>query len=78
MRADGGTSPYNRNGKYCDCVHIGWLVQYTTGFMFARRSREFGTYVLIGLENNQVARLFFWKIWRWEPSVLCLGFFREI
>ena len=40
------------------CI-IGWLVQYTTGFMFARRSREFGTYVLIGLENNQVARLFF-------------------
>ena len=40
------------------CI-IGWLVQYTTGFMFTKRSREFGTYILIGLENRQVARLFF-------------------
>lgn len=40
------------------CI-IGWLVQYTTGFMLSRRSRELGTYVLIGLENRQVARLFF-------------------
>lgn len=38
---------------------IGWLVSYTTGFMLARRSRELGTYLLIGLENKQVARLFF-------------------
>lgn len=40
------------------CI-IGWLVSYTTGFMLRRRSREFGTYILIGLENRQVARLFF-------------------
>ena len=39
------------------CI-IGWLVQYTTGFMLERRSRELGTYILIGLENRQVARLF--------------------
>ena len=38
---------------------IGWLVSYTTGFMLSRRSRELGTYLLIGLENRQVARLFF-------------------
>lgn len=40
------------------CI-MGWLVQYTTSFMFTKRSREFGTYILIGLENRQVARLFF-------------------
>lgn len=40
------------------CI-IGWLVQYTMAFMLARRSRELGTYILIGLENRQVARLFF-------------------
>lgn len=40
------------------CI-IGWLVQYTTGFIFTRRSREFGTYVLTGLENKQAAQLFF-------------------
>lgn len=42
---------------------ISWLVSYTINFMLGRRSREFGIYVLIGLENEQVARLFFWKIW---------------
>lgn len=40
------------------CI-IGWLVQYTMDFMLARRSRELGTYILIGLESRQVARLFF-------------------
>lgn len=40
------------------CI-IGWLVQHTTGFMLSRRSRELGTYILIGLENRQVAQLFF-------------------
>ena len=40
------------------CV-FGWLVAYATGFMLLRRSRELGTYLLIGLENRQVARLFF-------------------
>ena len=40
-------------------IIIGWLVSYTTGFMLSRRSRELGTYLLIGLENKQVARLFF-------------------
>ena len=40
------------------CV-FGWLVAYATGFMLQRRSRELGTYILIGLENKQVARLFF-------------------
>ena len=40
------------------CV-FGWLVAYTTRFMLLRRGRELGTYLLIGLENRQVARLFF-------------------
>ena len=40
------------------CV-FGWLVSYSTRFMLSRRSRELGTYLLIGLESRQVARLFF-------------------
>lgn len=40
------------------CI-IGWLVSYTTRFMLTRRSRELGTYLLIGLENRQIARMFF-------------------
>ncbi len=39
------------------CV-FGWLVAYATKFMLLRRGRELGTYLLIGLENRQVARLF--------------------
>ena len=38
---------------------FGWLVAYATRFMLLRRGRELGTYLLIGLENRQVARLFF-------------------
>lgn len=38
---------------------IGWLVNYTMRFMLTKRSRELGTYILLGLENKQVARLFF-------------------
>lgn len=40
------------------CI-FGWLVSYATGFMLSRRSRELGTYILIGLTNRQVSRLFF-------------------
>ena len=40
------------------CI-IGWLVQYTISFMLVRRGRELGTYILTGLENRQVARMFF-------------------
>lgn len=40
------------------CV-FGWLVSYSTRFMLTRRSRELETYILIGMTNKQVARLFF-------------------
>lgn len=40
------------------CI-FGWLVSYATGFMLSRRSRELGTYLLIGLEKKEVAHLFF-------------------
>lgn len=38
---------------------IGWLVHYTMRFVLGRRSRELGTYILLGIENKQVAGLFF-------------------
>ncbi len=38
---------------------FGWLVAYATRFMLLRRGRELGIYLLIGLENRQVAGLFF-------------------
>lgn len=38
---------------------FGWLVSYATGFMLNRRSRELGIYILSGMTNKQVARLFY-------------------
>ncbi len=54
------------------CI-LGWLVSYTTGFMLSRRSRELGTYILIGLENAQVARLFFLENLAAGGAALALG-----
>lgn len=54
------------------CV-FGWLVSYTTRFMLTRRSRELGTYLLIGLENGQVARLFFLENLAVGAAALVLG-----
>lgn len=52
---------------------VGWLVSYTTGFMLTRRSRELGTYLLIGLEPRQVARLFFLENLAVGAVALALG-----
>lgn len=52
---------------------IRWLVSYTTNFMLTRRSREFGTYILIGLENRQVARLFFLENLMVGGAALAIG-----
>lgn len=40
------------------CI-IGWLVFYTMRFMMKRRSREFGTYLLLGIERRKMINLFF-------------------
>ena len=40
------------------CI-IGWLVFYTMRFMMKRRSREFGTYLLLGIERKKIINLFF-------------------
>ncbi|MDE6676023.1 MAG: FtsX-like permease family protein, partial [Acetatifactor sp.] len=54
------------------CV-FGWLVSYATGFMLSRRSRELGTYILIGLTNKQIARLFFLENLAVGSAALVLG-----
>ncbi len=54
------------------CI-FGWLVSYSTKFMLSRRSRELGTYILIGLENKQVARLFFLENLAVGSCALVLG-----
>lgn len=42
-------------------IIIGWLISYTMNFMLSKRSRELGTYILMGMENKEVAGLFFWE-----------------
>lgn len=54
------------------CV-FGWLVSYATGFMLSRRSRELGIYILIGLTNRQVERLFFLENLSVGGAALLLG-----
>ena len=34
-----------------------FLINYTTRFMFEKRSKEFGTYMLLGIKKKEVARL---------------------
>ncbi len=54
------------------CV-FGWLVAYATKFMLLRRGRELGLYLLIGLENRQLARLFFLENLAVGGCALALG-----
>jgi ABC-type antimicrobial peptide transport system, permease component len=40
-------------------VIMGWLIYYIMKFMLEKRSYEFGTYLLMGLEKKQVVGIFF-------------------
>lgn len=37
---------------------ICFLINYTTKFMFQKRSKEFGTYMLLGIQKKKIARMF--------------------
>ena len=37
---------------------IAWLIDYTMRFMFEKRSKEFGTYMILGIEKKQISHLF--------------------
>ena len=41
---------------------IAWLINYTMKFMFSKRSKEFGTYMLLGIEKKDII-LFFFLFW---------------
>lgn len=47
---------------------IGWLINYMTKFMLERRSREFGTYMVLGIPGKSISRLFL-------TENLLMGFF---
>lgn len=37
---------------------VAWLINYMVRFMLEKRSREFGTYLLMGMEKRQVSKLY--------------------
>lgn len=37
---------------------VGWLMSYMLNFMLKKRSKELGTYLLLGLEKNQIAKMY--------------------
>lgn len=37
---------------------IAWLINYTMKFMFSKRSKEFGTYMLLGIEKKDINKIF--------------------
>jgi len=40
-------------------IIIAWLISYMVSFMLEKRSREFGTYMLIGMKKKHLTKLFF-------------------
>ena len=42
------------------CV-IEWLVHYMNRFMLEKRSKELGTYMLLGISNRRISRLFLFE-----------------
>lgn len=37
---------------------VGWLINYITRFTLQKRSREFGTYLVLGMEKRTISRMF--------------------
>ncbi len=37
---------------------VSWLVRYIVAFMMEKRSREFGIYLLIGMNKKQIRKIF--------------------
>lgn len=47
---------------------VGWLINYIIRFMIQRRGREFSVYMLLGIKNRSIYRMFFI-----ENILLCLA-----
>ena len=56
-------------------IVVAWLVNYMTKFMLEKRSREFGTYLILGMENKDVSKLFFYENVIFGVIALVLGCF---
>lgn len=52
-------------------IVVCFLINYTIKFMFSKRSKEFGTYMILGIKKNQISNLF-------TLENIILGFFSLI
>ena len=46
---------------FVSCIIVfvmAWLINYTMKFMFSKRSKEFGTYMLLGIEKKDINKMF--------------------
>lgn len=57
---------------------VAWLINYMVRFMLEKRSREFGTYLLLGMEKKQVSRLYMRENMLLGLTSLAAGFFAGI
>lgn len=39
-------------------IIVSWLIHYMVRFMLEKRSREFGTYLILGMDQKEIARLY--------------------
>lgn len=48
-----------------------WLLQYMVRFMMSKRSREFATYLLLGMKRRQISKFSGEKAWFWVSPHFC-------
>lgn len=42
-------------------IAVSWLMNYMTRFMLKKRSKEFGTYLILGMKNSSISKMFFYE-----------------
>ena len=62
---------------------IGWLINYTMKFMLSKRSKEFGTYMILGIERKDIIKMFlieniFLGIFAFVVSIFIGRFFNRL
>ena len=54
---------------------LSYLINYTIKFMFHKRSKEFGTYMILGIEKKQISKMFLLENLLMGVIALLLSFF---
>lgn len=56
-------------------IIVAWLINYMVRFMLEKRSREFGTYLLLGLKKKEISRLYLRENLLMGAGAFVLGLF---